>query len=379
MNTVITILFMVVIGSLIGGVTNHLAIKMLFRPHNPVYIWGKRLPFTPGLIPRRRDELAKQLGKTVVKYLLTPDTFRAKFFNATMREKVLEWLGQQTKEKIFTEEKTLQQWLDQAGLSHAPEMIEKKLDDLIVQQVGQVQNVLATQTVEQLLPASWKERAESKIPEISRYILNKGDQYFDTVEGEQAIKGLIDGFLSSKGTFGGMIQMFIGDGSSLVPMLQREVKKFLSSDSTFHVLNNLLQKEWDKLQVQTVPQLLGDLDFTSTTERIQKYAREQLAIRDRLDLPLVHYLPDGAKWLQDNVYPKLVETTFTQVENKLEDILSRMDLENVVREQVDKFPVETLEDLVLGISKREFKMITVLGFVLGGIIGVVQGIIAVAF
>lgn len=379
MNTVITILFMVVIGSLIGGVTNHLAIKMLFRPHNPVYIWGKRLPFTPGLIPRRRDELAKQLGKTVVKYLLTPDTFRAKFFNATMREKVLEWLGQQTTEKIFTEEKTLQQWLDQAGLSHAPEMIEKKLDDLIVQQVGQVQNVLATQTVEQLLPASWKERAESKIPEISRYILNKGDQYFDTVEGEQAIKGLIDGFLSSKGTFGGMIQMFIGDGSSLVPMLQREVKKFLSSDSTFHVLNNLLQKEWDKLQVQTVPQLLGDLDFTSTTERIQKYAREQLAIRDRLDLPLVHYLPDGAKWLQDNVYPKLVETTFTQVENKLEDILSRMDLENVVREQVDKFPVETLEDLVLGISKREFKMITVLGFLLGGIIGVVQGIIAVAF
>lgn len=379
MNTVITILFMVVIGSLIGGVTNHLAIKMLFRPHNPVYIWGKRLPFTPGLIPRRRDELAKQLGKTVVKYLLTPDTFRAKFFNATMREKVLEWLGQQTKEKIFTEEKTLQQWLDQAGLSHAPKMIEKKLDDLIVQQVGQVQNVLATQTVEQLLPASWKERAESKIPEISRYILNKGDQYFDTVEGEQAIKGLIDGFLSSKGTFGGMIQMFIGDGSSLVPMLQREVKKFLSSDSTFHVLNNLLQKEWDKLQVQTVPQLLGDLDFTSTTERIQKYAREQLAIRDRLDLPLVHYLPDGAKWLQDNVYPKLVETTFTQVENKLEDILSRMDLENVVREQVDKFPVETLEDLVLGISKHEFKMITVLGFLLGGIIGVVQGIIAVAF
>lgn len=379
MNTVITILFMVVIGSLIGGVTNHLAIKMLFRPHNPVYIWGKRLPFTPGLIPRRRDELAKQLGKTVVKYLLTPDTFRAKFFNATMREKVLEWLGQQTKEKIFTEDKTLQQWLDQAGLSHAPEMIKKKLDDLIVQQVGQVQNVLATQTVEQLLPASWKERAESKIPEISRYILNKGDQYFDTVEGEQAIKGLIDGFLSSKGTFGGMVQMFIGDGSSLVPMLQREVKKFLSSDSTFYVLNNLIQKEWDKLQVQTVPQLLGDLDFTSTTERIQKYAREQLAIRDRLDLPLVHYLPDGAKWLQDNVYPKLVETTFTQVENKLEDILSRMDLENVVREQVDKFPVETLEDLVLGISKREFKMITVLGFLLGGIIGVVQGIIAVAF
>ena len=61
-NAIITILFMAVIGAIIGGVTNHLAIKMLFKPHNPIYIKGKRLPFTPGLIPKRREELARQLG-----------------------------------------------------------------------------------------------------------------------------------------------------------------------------------------------------------------------------------------------------------------------------------------------------------------------------
>ena len=48
----------------------------------------------------------------------------------------------------------------------------------------------------------------------------------------------------------------------------------------------------------------------------------------------------------------------------------------MVKEQVDTFPVAVLEDLVLGISRREFKMITVLGAFLGGIIGIVQGIIA---
>lgn len=111
--------------------------------------------------------------------------------------------------------------------------------------------------------------------------------------------------------------------------------------------------------------------------RVQKYAKEQLAIRDRLDLPLVHYLPDGAKWLEENAFPKLIDTAFDQGEKKLEDVLKRMDLETVVKEQVDKFPVETLEDLVLGISKREFKMITVLGFVLGGIIGLLQGFVAI--
>lgn len=379
MNSFFTVLFMVVVGALIGGVTNHVAIKMLFRPHEAVYLWGKRLPFTPGLIPRRRDELAKQLGKTVVKYLLTPETFREKFFNEAMKEKAGIWLNEKTKEIVFTEDKTLQQWLDQAGLSNVPDVIEQKVDELIVHQVGNIQNVLSTQTIEQLLPTSWQEKADIKIPEISRYILDKGENYFESEEGILTIKGLIDGFLTSKGTFGGMVQMFIGDGSSLVPMFQREMKKFISSDKTFHMLNDVITKEWAKIRIQTVPQLLGELDFASTTVRLQDYARQQLAIRDRLDLPLVHYLPNGAQWLEENAFPKLIDTAFIQIEEKLEDILLRMDLETVVKEQVDKFPVSVLEDLVLGISKREFKMITVLGFVLGGIIGVFQGLIAILF
>lgn len=370
---------MVVMGALIGGVTNHVAIKMLFRPHHAVYLWGKRLPFTPGLIPRRRDELAKQLGKTVVKYLLTPETFREKFFNDVMKDKMNSWLNEKTREIIFTEDKTLKDWLDQAGLSNAPDVIEKKVDDLIVHQMSHVQHALSNQTVEQLLPQSWQQKADTKIPEISRYILNKGESYFDSEDGVQTIKGLIDGFLSSKGTFGGMVQMFIGDGKSLIPMFQREVKKFITSDQTFTMLNDVITKEWAKIQVQTVPQLVGELDYTSTTERVQLYARQQLAIRDRLDLPLVHYLPNGAQWLEDNAYPKLIDTAFVQIEAKLEDILQSMDLETVVKEQVDKFPVDVLEDLVLGISKREFKMITVLGFVLGGIIGLFQGFFAVLF
>ena len=46
---------------------------MLFRPHRPIYIGKFQVPFTPGLIPKRRDELAVQLGKMVVEHLLTPN------------------------------------------------------------------------------------------------------------------------------------------------------------------------------------------------------------------------------------------------------------------------------------------------------------------
>ena len=43
---------------------------MLFRPHEAKYIGSWRVPFTPGFIPKRRDELAKQLGNTVIQHLL---------------------------------------------------------------------------------------------------------------------------------------------------------------------------------------------------------------------------------------------------------------------------------------------------------------------
>jgi uncharacterized membrane protein YheB (UPF0754 family) len=60
------------IGGVIGYITNYIAIKMLFRPRTAVYIGKLRLPFTPGVVPRRKDELADILGNAIV----------AKFFNA---------------------------------------------------------------------------------------------------------------------------------------------------------------------------------------------------------------------------------------------------------------------------------------------------------
>ena len=55
--------------------------KMLFRPHRPIYIGKFQVPFTPGLIPKRRDELAVQLGKMVVEHLLTPEGIGKKLTN----------------------------------------------------------------------------------------------------------------------------------------------------------------------------------------------------------------------------------------------------------------------------------------------------------
>lgn len=65
------LLILALIGGFIGWVTNLIAVKMLFRPMNPV-----RLPFglkLQGLLPARRKDLAVSIGKVIENKLLKPD------------------------------------------------------------------------------------------------------------------------------------------------------------------------------------------------------------------------------------------------------------------------------------------------------------------
>lgn len=62
-----------VIGALIGYSTNWLAITMLFRPHRALYLFGRRLPFTPGLIPKEQARLARKVAATIGGRILTPE------------------------------------------------------------------------------------------------------------------------------------------------------------------------------------------------------------------------------------------------------------------------------------------------------------------
>ncbi|MDW7772035.1 MAG: DUF445 family protein [Desulfobulbaceae bacterium] len=59
------------LGAFIGYLTNKIAIRMLFRPLKRWRILGIRVPMTPGVIPGKRHELAKNIGEMVGRHLLT--------------------------------------------------------------------------------------------------------------------------------------------------------------------------------------------------------------------------------------------------------------------------------------------------------------------
>ena len=73
------------VGSVIGYVTNFIAIKMLFRPRRAYYILYHRIPFTPGIIPKNQARLASGTARAITHSLLDQQTFE----NTLLSEDIL--------------------------------------------------------------------------------------------------------------------------------------------------------------------------------------------------------------------------------------------------------------------------------------------------
>ena len=79
MNNFMTILMLTIVGGLIGWITNILAIKLLFRPIKPIKIPILNIEII-GLIPKRKKEIALNIGEVISKEILSTDDILNKAF-----------------------------------------------------------------------------------------------------------------------------------------------------------------------------------------------------------------------------------------------------------------------------------------------------------
>lgn len=90
----------IIVGAFIGYFTNWLAIKMLFRPLFEKRILGIHIPFTPGIIPKRRHRLAVSFGDTVGNFLLSQEQLQSILLNEKVSHKFSRMLHQFIHEKL---------------------------------------------------------------------------------------------------------------------------------------------------------------------------------------------------------------------------------------------------------------------------------------
>lgn len=94
------------VGAVIGYITNDIAVRMMFRPYKEKYIFGKRVPFTPGLIPKERPRLARAIREVLDKELLSPEVLEGALLSERMLAEI-DSLAERALDGILHEDRTL--------------------------------------------------------------------------------------------------------------------------------------------------------------------------------------------------------------------------------------------------------------------------------
>lgn len=96
----------------------------------------------------------------------------------------------------------------------------------------------------------------------------------------------------------------------------------------------------------------------------------------------LHFVPNVIfDRLERNIFSVIDQEAEKSIDELKMELISkaknRVSVEELVTEKIDALDLEKMESLILEIASKELKHIEMLGFVLGTVIGVVQGVISV--
>ncbi len=129
------------VGALIGYCTNYIAVKMLFRPLKPIKIGTFTLPFTPGIMPKRKPALAKALGTAVGNTLLTTDDLKKVLVSENVKNSVIDMFITQANQ-LSQNEKTMKEValtvMKEGNYDETKGVIVEKVTDKVMENLEQV-------------------------------------------------------------------------------------------------------------------------------------------------------------------------------------------------------------------------------------------------
>ena len=389
-------------GGIIGYFTNDIAIKMLFRPYKAIYVGGRQLPFTPGLIPSNQEKLAKRISDTIMGSLLTPEELQnlaRKLLQTERLETAIAWLLKLALEQVqgANQQKTakivaniLRDLLGQSlprmlkVLARREDFLEPQLNQLFDKvllelQLTEVQaNQLSTWFLKAVLPSD---------------VLRQAIVDFLT---DRNIKIIDEGFREkTSGTYWVVANLF-GVRNALTRLRTYCLDEREASNARIEELIKALSirervQEWlQNLSMQNLP--------VSTVRQLRKTLRD--SIRDYLQnsgAEMIQGLSDSIEW--ENIASVLLSRLRTSevvtsslvpvsqelalvieryLERDLEAIVAQaipiLNIDQVIINRVKATSPKELELAIQGIVKSELQAIVNLGGVLGVVIGAFQSI-----
>ena len=120
----LTVLF----GALAGGVTNRIAIIMLFHPYEPPKLFGRTVGWLQGAVPKNRERMARTIGRTIGTHLLSPADVAAELRDERLRTAFDEQLEQLVAGLLRDEKPAVAELVSPDTLGEIRELVGALLD-----------------------------------------------------------------------------------------------------------------------------------------------------------------------------------------------------------------------------------------------------------
>jgi uncharacterized membrane protein YheB (UPF0754 family) len=390
-----------VVGGIIGYFTNDVAIKMLFRPYRAIYIGSRKLPFTPGLIPRNQERLAKNISDTIMNSLLTPDEIQNLARRLLQKERVegaILWLLQMAVDQIKSADNEQRSSKIVAGIlrdllgESLPRLLKvlARRDDFLESQINQIfdQVLLEFQLSDEQATrlADWLLQVVLPPDTIRMAVID-----FLT---DNTIQTIDEGFREkTSGTYWVVANLF-GLRNTLTRLRtfcldEKEVTnsriKELIRDLT---VRERVRKFLQNLTLQNLPIVTVRQLRKTTRESVRHYLQASgsdvlQGFSDSLDWENIATLLmnrlSSSSALQGSlevVSKELALILEKYLEKDLEQIVSQaipiLNIDQVIVDRVKSTSPADLEAAIEGIVKNELQAIVSLGGILGFVVGLVQ-------
>lgn len=374
MHTFLIIVFMMVIGALIGGVTNILAVRMLFHPFKTYYIFNKRVPFTPGLIPKRRKEVADKIGQVVEEHLLTESLIQSKLNAPSSRQAIEEVLLKQI-QKLKQEHMTLQYFADKLDLDVA-QLANEKLDLVISNKLDAFYQDNQTTPIKQIIPEEIEASIDSKIDLVPDLLFERASVYLSSEKGAADIASMLETFFNEKGKIVGLLQMFMTK-ESIADRIQHELIRLTKHPKAKAIAKQVIDNEYETMKAKNLNELVSESQYNSFKTSITELAIGYLDVDKVSKQSFNTLMPSFIHFLESKVSQKLTDVIIENIFKHISPIMKKINLRQMVEEQINTFDLAYIERLIIDVANKELKLIMLLGFLLGGIIGLLQGVIAI--
>lgn len=410
----------IVIGAVIGYTTNWLAIKMLFRPHYEKRIFGIKIPFTPGLIPKEMDRIAKSTGEAIASHLITPETITKAIQGERMEESLRSSIAFSIN-KLMISNITIKEFVNSFGEGNYIkflEYIESKImenimsrieDDRFKESLKDGLNHLINQeflmllnddrSLEEIIPNEITLRVKDYIAINKNKILNSLKELISSPNvkikilkaienmAEEKLPKLLTTFVSPKIISEKVYEAIDvqlnneNTGDDLVFAINEIIDKILKgkvSVLSTNINDNVSSEEITKLCKNIIINIYGEDNRGKLIVIVEEKIKEE--IHEILDNFCNKEIKDIMKNIDNKTIDSIIKYTKMLAQRitieKLPSFIETINIAKIVEDQINSFEVSYAEDIIMDISSKELKAITWLGALLGGLIGIITPLIS---